>query len=161
MSDFRTERLAARVRAVNRANEFGRGLFVALTNIFEPLVGQKILKADGTLLEKFKKLLPPLPCTDGLHVYRHSSNYSLAWTVKTCEQIKDTHNCVYHEVVVYVGDLRGQLLEKLVTHQFDEKTYRTDYTADEVKAKRAAYDEAKRLADEARSALYPFGEYDN
>lgn len=150
----RVEILTAKVAAVNRANEYATRLYAALVEQFAPLVGQKILKADGTLLAKYAGLVPNLPCTPDLHVYRHSSDYSLAWTVKTCE-FMPPNGCMYHEVTVYVGDLRGQTLEKMAIHPF---AGRTDFSVEEITGKRAAYESAKRVADELRNDLYPFGE---
>lgn len=152
----RVEKLTAKVAAVNRANEYAARLYAALADNFAPLVGQKIIKADGTLLAKYEKLLPVLACSPDLHVYRHSSDYSLAWTVKTCE-FMPPHSCMYHEVTVYVGDLRGATLEKMTVHPF---TGRTDYSVEEITGKRLAAESAKKVADELRSDLYPFGEED-
>jgi len=151
----RVEKLTAKVAAVNRANEYAARLYAALVEKFGPLVGQKILKADGTLLAKYAGLVPDLPCSPDLHVYRHSSDYSLAWTVKTWTLLP--HSCMYHEVTVYVGDLRGATLDKMTVHPF---TGRTDYSVEEITAKRLSAESAKRVADELRSDLYPFGEED-
>ena len=153
----REERLRTRIVAVNRANDYGNKLYRELTNIFRPLVGQKILKADGQLLAKYQPLLPHFPNTPQLHVYRHTSEYSLAWSVKTCE-FMPPHSCMYHTVTVYVGDLRGDKLEKLSVNSFEG---RTDFTAEEILTKRADYEAAKRIADNARNSLWPFGEEDN
>jgi len=152
----RVEKLTAKVAAVNRANEYAAQLYTVLAERFAPLVGQKILKVDGSLLGKYAGLVPELPSKRDIHVYRHSSDYSLAWTVKTCE-FMPPHSCMYHEVTVYVGDLRGQTLEKMTIHPFSG---RTDYSVEEITGKRAAYESAKRVADELRGDLYPFGEYD-
>jgi hypothetical protein len=150
----RLESLTAKVAAVNRANEYATRLYTALAEKFAPLVGQKILKADGTLLAKYAGLVPTLPCSPDLHVYRHSSNYSLAWTVKTCE-FMPPNGCMYHEVTIYIGYLQGATLEKMISTPF---TGRTDFSVEEIIGKRAAYESAKRVADELRNDLYPFGE---
>jgi hypothetical protein len=151
----RLESLTAKVAAVNRANEYATRLYAALVEQFTPLVGQKILKADGTLLAKYAGLVPNLPCTPDLHVYRQTNDYSLAWTVKTCESTD--HSCMYHEVTIYVGYLKGATLENMIPTPF---TGRTDFSAEEIIGKRAAYESAKRVADELRNDLYPFGEHD-
>lgn len=157
MQSSRKDRLAAKVKAVNRANGIAHELFPVLTAIFAPLVGKQIIKATGGLLAKYEKLLPEFPNTGYLRVYRHQSEYSLAWTVNTSEH--DSINTVlYHEVTFYVGELRGGVLERLSPHPF---VGRTDYTEHEIQEKRARYEAAKKAADEARSDLYPFGEYDN
>ena len=148
--------LPAKIKAVNRANEYGVKLYQELEPIFRPLVGQSILNKNGTLAKRFAKLLPELPCTTDLHVYRGDSNYSLAWCVKTCEMNGDGYGCVYHEITVYIGNIRGDVLTEICS----PFTARTDYTAEEVHANREKYESAKKLADDARSKLYPFGEYD-
>ena len=151
----RQKTLESRVKAVNRAGEYANTLHSSLVEKFRPLLGLKIVKADGSLLAKYAHLVKDLPHKAELTVYRHHSVYSLAWTVKTCESIEDC-GCVYHEVTVYVGNLRGDTLTELSEPQ----NYRTDYTAEEVEAKREAYRKAKEVAENALSALYPFGEFD-
>src|SRR5581483_4429100 len=101
-----TAALKAKVKAVNAAHKHAIVLHQALTEVFRPLVGQQVLKATGDLLQKVEKLLPPNLTQVGLfglHVYRHRSDYSLAWTVKTCEQIEGAGSCLYYEHTVYVG----------------------------------------------------------
>jgi hypothetical protein len=153
---WQEDRLKARVRAVNAANLYAAELYKKLVAVFEPFVGQKILKADGTLLAKIEPLVKALnlPNTPKLSVYRHSSDYSLAWTVKTSEWTQEY--TVYHEVVVYIGDLGLQTL-KGITPPYD---HAFNYTAEDVAAKRKAYEAAKKVMEDARSELYPFGEYD-
>ncbi|MGH7175043.1 MAG: hypothetical protein ACREGR_01640 [Minisyncoccia bacterium] len=161
MNDKR-EALAAKVRAVNAVNKHAVQLQKVLNEVFRPLVGQPILKATGDLLVKVEKLLPanlnPAGLF-GLDVYRHRSNYSLAWTVRQCEQIKGGGSCLYHELTVYVGWLEGNTLKELTTNSTDG--LRSDYTVEEVLGKREAYALAKKAADDAHSALHPFGERDS
>lgn len=126
-----------------------------LIPMFSPLVGQKILKADGSLLKKWQDALPTFEYSNELHVYRHTSNYSLAWTVKTCE-FMPPGSCMYHETTVYIGELKGQTLEKL-SRPFEA---RDDYTVEEIENKRAEFEAAKKAMEAARSKLYPFGEND-
>lgn len=148
----------AKVNAVNRANKYANYIYPLLREVFAPLVGQQVVKVNGDLLAKFEKLvsLHTPKNSGGLQVYRHRSDYSLAWVVKTCEMIQGTHSCVYHEVVVYIGNLRGQILTELCT-PFQG---RTDYTVSEVEENRKAYEAAKKAANEAQSKLWPFDEYD-
>lgn len=155
MNTERHDRLVARVNAVNKANAYGMELHTQLTAIFAPFVGTKIEKVDGTLLAKVKNLLPPFPSTPALHVYRQTSNYSLVYVVKTCELIPP-HGCIYADTSVYIGEMDVSTLVKLS----DKPVFRTDYTVEEVQANRAAYEAAKKLASEAESKLFPFGEVD-
>lgn len=156
MSDIRESRLAAKVKAVNAANAYAVTLYDALTDIFRPLVGQVILKNGGDLLAKVAKLLPEFPHGNSLMVYKLSSAYSLAWVVKTSENVDGDCTCLYHETTVYVGNVSGHTLTELCK----PLSLRSDYTVDEIRAARQRHNEAKRIADEARSALYPFGETD-
>lgn len=152
--------LAAKVAVVNNANKYALELYPSLRAIFEPFLGQKIEKADGTLLKKIAELIPDHICNTSIHVYRHTSDYSLAWVVKTNESYPnnrgDCHLAVYHETVVYVGHMRSGFLEKF----YDAPGFRHDYTVEEIIAKREEYKIAKGIADKCLSALFPFGEYD-
>lgn len=152
----RLEKLTAKVVAINRANAYAEKLHTILHERFAPLVGEQILKADGTLLKKYSDLVPKLEGEDkdDIWIYRLSSAYSLAWVVKTCESM--TGSCIYHETVAYIGNLDGKRLSNLL--DFEER--RSDFTVDEILEKRAAYESANRLADELKGKLYPFGECD-
>ena len=154
--DERPARLAARVKAVNAAHACANEFRKILTDIFRPLVGVKLFKVDGSILAKYVPLLPEFPNRHDLMVYRHRSDYSLAWTVKTCEQVVGASHCLYYETTIYVGEVSGVTL-KNVNDPCDMKT---DYTAADIAAKRETYKVAKKVADDALSALYPFGEYD-
>jgi len=158
-----TELLAAKVKATNAANAYAMELWDKLSGVFAPFVGKKIEKADGCLLAKIGKLLPMLPNSVSLGVYRYRSAYSLMYVVKTCESIPpqignlhEDYGCTYYEASCYVGEMRDGVLLKLC----DRPTLRADYTAKEVTANRAAYAAAKKIADEAQGKLHPFGEYD-
>jgi hypothetical protein len=67
-------RLAARVRAVNRANDRANELHPELISIIRPFLGSKVTKADGSLTAKVQKALPDFPYDLALHVYRQSSD---------------------------------------------------------------------------------------
>lgn len=149
-------KLAAKVRAVNAANAYGLRLYEELAPIFRPLVGAQILKVDGQLLGKYAKLMPKLPCEPRIHVYRRITDYSLAWTVKTCESYPNGDGCFYHETTIYMGELEGQTLKKLSEPQ----ELKTDYRAEPVEIARAKYRLAEQAYRDAQSALFPFGEYD-
>lgn len=153
-----SNRLAAKVQAVNKANQYATTLYPTLVDIFRPLVGTKIIKADGSLLKKVQALVPDFHYSTDLHVYRLSSSYSLAWVVKTCEPITEEGTCTYYEATVYVGSLDGDTLKSIYEHPFREKT---DFTVEEIQAARTEYDKARKIAEDLKSALFPFGEHDN
>jgi len=144
--------LVAKVAAVNSAHKFANKLWYELTEFFRSYVGQKVLKQDGSLLAKIK--LPELPNTVPVSVYKHTSDYSLAWTVKTCQQ-SGKHHCVYYETTVYIGDLSKGVLTKLSESYQDPPAYRWNYTIEEVLANQQAAKDAKEAYDEARSKCFP------
>lgn len=152
--------LAARIKAVNAANDYANNLFDILADWVKPMIGQKVFKVDGEWMEKFKNKLPTFAKqwnNVDVHVYRASSRYSLGWTVKACVSIEGGCGCVYHETSVYVAHVDGQVLSSM----YDKQTpHKTDYTAADITAKREEYKRLKKLADDAQSALHPFGEYD-
>ncbi len=148
--------LATRVRGVNNANAYANELWPKLTAVFAPFVGHKIETAPGPLKAKIDKLVKELnlPNTVPLSVYRHVSNYSLAYTVKTCEACNNI--AYYFEQTLYIGDMRDGVLLKLN----ELRPFKTNYNAAHVIQARETYQKAKRAADDAQAALYPFGEYD-
>lgn len=156
--------LTAEVNAVNLANGYANELLPKLVEFFTPLVGQKIVKADGSLLAKLESKLPVFPAEKGRpgqHVhasvmtYRHRSDYSLAWTVKVCWPIPP-HTCTYYERTLYVGDMSGDTLKEMTKHL---EPWRTDYTVEAAVAKIEAYEAAKKAADDARSECWPFEKF--
>jgi len=155
-----TNTLKAKVEAVNEANTCANMLKRRLDKVFLPLVGRAIVKSNGDLLKRTEAW----QMVDEIHgsnsrsqsIYRSASNYSLAWTVRTCVSIEDSHVCVYHETTVYIGKLNGTILSGIDP----ESHYKTDYTVDDIIERRAAYVIAKKAADNAYSDLFPFGEYD-
>ena len=153
--DIREKRLEAQIKAQNRAATRALELYDELAAIFRPLVGKQVCKAADpwALLAKVKALLPKLENTPALMIYQHSSNYSLVWVVKACEQDGEDV-CEYREVSVYIGELRGLVLEKI----YDSPNLRHDYSVAEIKAAREEVKAAQKALDEAKSKLYPFGE---
>lgn len=147
--------LEVRVEGVNLANAEANRLRPLLVEAMRPFVGQKVIRQAGGLMDKVSKIVEPLLKTDDrrLHIYRSSS--SLMWYVKTCVNINGI--AYYHESPVYVGDLRGGILEKVID---DYEPMRTDFSAAEITEAREAYKLAKEAADKAQSKLFPFGEYD-
>ena len=151
----REEMLACRVVAVNNAYKYANTLYDFLAEKFLPLVGKKILKADGQLLAKYEVKLPSSMSRATFTTYRISSDYSLVWRVSACE-FMPPGGCMYHSVSVYIGSLDSSIL----TGISPPPAYRVDYTVDEIVALREAYKIAQNLVDKAKSALYPFGESD-
>ncbi len=155
-----TERLAAKVKAVNRANDAANKLYDHLVAFFTKYIGQEIEKNDGTFRANVLKELGKIDGTTlggkefEPHIYK-SSGSDLKYCVKTCE-MNSSHTCCYHEVMVYIGRMDGKTLVSL--HPKYER--RTDFTAAEVMALRKDYETKKSAASSAYSLLGEFGEYD-
>lgn len=149
--------LSARVKAVNRANECAKQLYPVLREVFEPLVGQKVLTADGSLMKRIKDKLPELPNTGRLSVHFNCGTigHLVGFTINTCENVPP-HFCTYHNIGLYIGWVRDGILTELA-EPFDG---RTDWTAEEVLQAREEYKAAQKAAEQAKSKLGPFGEYD-
>jgi len=151
--------LQTRVNGVNKANAFANQLSPRLVALFTSFVGQKIEKVDGPLLAKIQKLVDALNLPNGdISVYRHQNNYSLAYTVKSCEVFpaQGYGHAYYFEQTIYIGDMKNGVLTALK----QPEPLKTDYTVETIEAARETYKKAKAAADNAQSALYPFGEYD-
>ena len=161
--NIREARLQAKIVARNRAGEVANELYPKFLAIFKPLAGQKVCKVDGTFTKKVDEQLPPSNYPDKwpkptVMYYRSRSDYTVSFTVKTCAD-DGQGSCAYEEVTVYVCDLENGVV-KADGRWYDPPNCRTDYNADEVKRLRADYEAKKKVADDARSALYPFGEND-
>ena len=66
----KTEKLLAKVTAVNRANREAIELHPKLIAIFAEFLGKKVIKADGALLQKVQDLIPTFPNNTSLQIYR-------------------------------------------------------------------------------------------
>lgn len=163
MTDRRRATLEARVKATNLVHEWANKIEPILKARFLPLVGQKILKADGSMMAKYAELanvsaLQP----DKMHrICRETrSSYSLAWCLDVCVSVEGFEGCIYEKQMVYVGQIKGSTLESVYPAKLASETHRTNYSADEVTALRAEYERLNKIAKDAQSALLPFGEYD-
>lgn len=164
MHDSKKKELAAKIEATNLAHAYGNKLRKLLVEFFAPYVGQKIVKADGSLLAKIAAKLPAFPDVKGnpgqhehasIMTYKHNSAYSLAWTVKVCQPIPP-HTCTYYEMTVYIGDMSGDVLKAMTNHTDD---WKADYTLEETLAHIQAYEDAQKVAESLKSAVYPFSDF--
>lgn len=137
--------LTEKVKAVNAAHKLANELAPKLHEIFSPLVGQKILKVDGTLFAKYKELLPPFLNTTTIRCWKETSGYSLYWKIMASS----------YEMSLYVGDLNNGVL----TRMYDLTSYRDDFTVEEIQTKRENVRQLKRAFEKAASDLSPFGEW--
>jgi len=148
-------KLTAKVNAVDRANRCAEEIYPLLANALRPFVGEKVLKQNGVLTKKVEDALPSLPQTHGIQstsVHFHFSKWALCWIVKTCENIEGTCTYLYHEVAVYVGEVKDSILTKLCNPPEHYPTY----TVKEVANLIQRVEEAKNKYEELRSSLYPF-----
>lgn len=161
-------KLEASVFATNKAHEEGIKLYNLLAPIFRPLVGTKILKADGSFTQKVEKLIPKLPYQYPLHITINSRQYDISYTVRYFANYsrerydrwedKDVveEASLSRDTTIYIGKLDGAVLTEI----WDSPNRRTDYTVEEVLANRAAFKAAEEVYNAAKSALGLFGEYD-
>ena len=122
-------------------------------NIFKGLVGQQVLKQDGSIMAKYAKLLPDFPCGPALHVHRMSSEYSLTWIVRASEVCGGCSE--YYETWVNVGQVSKGILTKVENVSTDR---RTTYAETEVLLLRDTAKRTKEIYEAARDACSPFGE---
>lgn len=149
--------LEAKVRATNLANLFANELYDVMAAVFGPFVGQKITKADGSLLAKVQACVPDIPHgADGEYNIRywfdHNSKYSLRYGVSAD---------VYHaggseysrDQSVYIGNMDCQVLVELSTPEHR----RVDWTVEELRAMQEEYRKVKKQADNLCNTLMQFG----
>lgn len=149
---MRVDEIEANVKAYNRVATFAQALQTELKAIFAEYVGQKVIKADGSLLANIQKKLSNMNDILKVTIYQYRSHYSLVWVVKTSEPLANgSFCCIYREISVYVGDLTDGVLTRLC----DNMAIKT-WTVEEVKEKLSARNEAQRALDDANSALGPF-----
>lgn len=144
----------AKVKAVNRCHQVSMEIYDLLMPIFQPLVGEKLTKVDGTFLAKFKKLVPELPNEHDISVMGGPDDYSLRWSIKCNEQIEGTHGCLYYDITTYIGKMSGGVLTAIE----DRPERKTDFTYEWLRDGRKACEEKKDAYEKARTALWPFGE---
>lgn len=164
MTDRRMATLDARVMAKNAVHAWANQVGPILLARFRPLVGQKLLKVDGSFLEKYKGLSDDIPLPDKMHRYWRegtgTGTSSLAYTLDICASVDGFDGCIYEKQVVYVGSFTGQVLSSVRDARLVSQTLRTNYTSAEVLRLRDEHKALQEKANKALSALYPFGESD-
>jgi hypothetical protein len=147
--------LGLKVAVVNRANREALALYDRLVPILAPLLGKKVAKIDGGLLETVKKMLPADADYDpALTVYRRAALDDLQWGVRAME-LGSMRGVESYELNVVVGHLRNHGILSAIAFRPD---LRCDYTVEEIREKRAAAKAAKRAYEAAKSECWPFGE---
>lgn len=153
-----TNKLQAKVKAVNAAMAAVNEWHPRLREFFAQFVGQKILKADGSLLGKVDKLVKELglPNKHNLQVFRAVSQYALMYTVKTSEMDSE-HTCLYYEIHFGIGNLENGVLANLSDKR---DIARADYTVEEIMRKQDICKDLREQLNKAVADLWPFGEYE-
>lgn len=153
--------LDAQVAAANVANAYANELQPKLCNIFEPLIGKKMLKVGGGLMARYAALVVEVPefsNSQFLSVRWDRSRYRLAWIVKTCEHSVSDHSDIqyasYYETTVPVGTLSDGFLTEINT----QTILKADHNADNVRELRRLHCIATQAARDAGLLLDPFGE---
>jgi hypothetical protein len=152
------ERLAARVRAVNKVHERVNTLYAELEPIYQQFINCKIYKKACSFLKSVEAKLPKYSWEDHISVSR--SDYSIYYRVYHNETYgkdnwgSDKH--ISYEATVYIGSVGDGVLLEIPAHT----PRRTDYVASDIEAARVAYRDAQKIADNLKSALEPFGDYD-
>ncbi len=161
--------LSARVAAQNRANWLAMRLHADLIERYRPFLGQKIIKNGNgwpQLTKKVAAAIGEIADEPGAHVTLVSRQYTLRYEVRVSRdyviregQILASQGTRTASAAagVWIGSLEGDILAKLG----DSPVLRENYSADEVRRLRAEYNELRDKASAAKSALEPFGEYDN
>lgn len=149
--------LSATVEATNLANRFAIQIRPTLIEFYAQYLNKKVVKADGSLI---KKIYDHKFSHMGFNLYRIHSQYSIDYEVKV--DVHYSSSCVvYRSTTVHVGTLdrdTGVLVK--IADLIDVPKLRTNYTVEEVLQKREVLRKAQNVLDEAKSALFPFGEYD-
>lgn len=158
--------LAAHIEARNFINKKHNDFHPLAMAAMAPFVGQKICKADGSLLAKVEKCLAdfvPLVLTEGWQAYYSTGHgYNLTLNLKAWRQVqkageKYSVSC-YEETALYIAHLQNGILTSLYS---DLDKRRTDFTEAEIAKARLEVDKRKEQLREAQSKLAQFGEYDS
>lgn len=166
--------LEAKVAARNRCNmlvvDYAKKAIEALT----PFLGKKIvLISKGGYSDKVKAALAAtmgeLPCNGALHVWTHAESTYSGYSVKVRVNVSEQYHCekmdrsghVSAESVIYVAKVDDQGIMTEFYEHMNLDSYRTDYTAEEVREARAGIVAAQKVMDEAKSKLpHYFEDYD-
>jgi hypothetical protein len=168
--------LEAKVAAFNLAGQYAAKFQTELRVIFAPFVGKKVLTQSG-LVAKLKPLVEAIesrvigikdsvvtPRIPNIRFWREPSNYSLTFCVDVWQAWENNegrfgkrNGGTYAKLSIYIGNFDGYDLKELIPAQ----TWRTDYTAQEIRDKREKLSETQDAYRAARSALGEFGEHDN
>lgn len=143
-------KLTAKIEAVNTANACANKLYDALSAFFIPLIGEKILKADGNLLERYNKIPIPSWETLSIGVRNLSSKYTLMWGIHANSPVPHASFTTY----IHLGEIQDGKLVKINP----KPKLVSDYTVGEVLNRMEVLRLAQRMVVQAKDNLLPFDE---
>lgn len=143
------------MRLVNEANRLARVLHKQLVPIFQPLLGKRIFKADGSLLAKYDPGILNFGDNSGgvcpIHyqVAHEKYTYRLVWKIKVSTGNVFDSRWEYYTTSVCLGSVENGVL----TNVYDKAPDETKYTVEEILALQDKIDEAKDAYDKARGLM--------
>lgn len=143
------ENMEAKVKARNQVNEAIMALSPYMRAAVEQFLGQKISKADGTLLKKVAEALPVCPNTPKLFAYYTLGNgYSLRACFRAAVTVTGG-GTQYAEADTYLCDVT----DGFATKMYPNPTYRKDFTVQEVLGLKRALAAARDTVSNIESQL--------
>lgn len=149
MKTYTINKLAAKIRAVNTANEQGKLLYEQIVEKITPFIGTKVFRADNTLIKKIAQEIET-PQEKDILIYQNSSRYTLSYVVKS--SCRDGGEYESHEVMVYIGNIRDGILTDLL-EPFNE---RSDFSTQEIIDVMAAIKNLEEKLSQAKNQIYAF-----
>lgn len=114
MRHYTESQLEAKVNAVNECRRHVGSIFYDVKEAWKPLVGQKVVKVDGTLTKLAKKATPKLPndAGYGIQSWLNVSGTSVWVVIKSCvKEGKET--CTYAKVSFPLAQIENGILVSL------------------------------------------------
>lgn len=149
MKTYTINKMAAKIRAVNTANEQGKLLYKQIVEKITPFIGTKILKADDKLIKKIAQEIKT-PYNNDLLIYQNSSKYTLSYVVQS--NCRDGGEYESHEAIVYIGNIRDGILLELL-EPFNE---RSDFSTQEIIEVMSEIKNLEEKLSQAKNKIYPF-----
>lgn len=157
-------RLQAKVQARNLAN--GTALVYApiILEALKPFLGKAIVLQTGCKSAKLCKALEALNLPEGIHgdgsvqIFIKAERHWFRAEVRVC--VHHDRGCVYESQTINLGDIDGATL-KAIAEAPSADYCRTDYSAEEILAARAAVKSVREELQQAERRLAGFGEHDN
>jgi hypothetical protein len=153
-------RLTARVAARNQVNALLNLWHPKIQEVLKKWIGQKVSLVTGGKPAKLKAELDALglPSDWRCQIIISFDRYSAKVHYKVSVSImgEGDQNA---EAMVYLGNMTNGLILTDLSYEF--VPYRVDYTVTAVQDALAKVKDAEKALDQAKGALYPFGEHDN